>query len=742
MQITGRIARIIFHSERNGYTVAVFDTEDGACRIAGSINDPREGIDYRLEGHFVVHPKYGEQFAFGEYEEAMPEGSAAILEFLSSGSIRGIGPKLAAQIVDTFGDETMNILETNPDRLLCVNGIGRKTLARIKESFSESREFASISLELRDLGVAMNDAIRIYKMYGGESMEIIRSNPYVLADDIRGIDFHKADELAVRIGIDPDSDFRIESGIKYILQRWAFNGSTLMPKSLLIERVIETLDTGTERVEECLSSLVFQGEIQTEFYDGEEVIYLYGYYYAEQRVAQRLRLIAQAPIEALPVNIDNAINDAEQSLGTSEGRRVELSDEQRSAVRQALLDNVTIITGGPGTGKTTIINTIVRVFERLDIKVALAAPTGRAAKRMQEASGFPAMTIHRLLEYVYSEDEDELYFGRNEENPLDAGVVIVDEASMIDTLLMDGLLRAIVPGTRLIITGDADQLPSVGAGNVLRDIIRSERINTIRLKSIFRQAQGSRIVTNAHMINEGEYPEAGTADSDFFVMVRSSEDEIASTICELVSGRLENYYDFVNSASDIQILSPTKKGTLGSPNLNTLLQDVINPASEDRRELKAGGRTFREGDKVMQIKNNYNAEWRYQDDYETRTGIFNGDMGVIESIDTEGRSLLVSSDDRLIEYQGEMIDELELAYSITVHKSQGCEFPVVIVPIYNFPPMLMTRNLLYTAVTRGKQLVILVGSPRCLKWMIDNNRRDERHTGLSEQLELGYTGLA
>ena len=472
------------------------------------------------------------------------------------------------------------------------------------------------------------------------------------------------------------------------------------------------------------------------------MIYLYGYYYAEQRVAQRLRLIAQAPIEALPVNIDNAINDAEQSLGTSEGRRVELSDEQRSAVRQALLDNVTIITGGPGTGKTTIINTIVRVFERLDIKVALAAPTGRAAKRMQEASGFPAMTIHRLLEYVYSEDEDELYFGRNEENPLDAGVVIVDEASMIDTLLMDGLLRAIVPGTRLIITGDADQLPSVGAGNVLRDIIRSERINTIRLKSIFRQAQGSRIVTNAHMINEGEYPEAGTADSDFFVMVRSSEDEIASTICELVSGRLENYYDFVNSASDIQILSPTKKGTLGSPNLNTLLQDVINPASEDRRELKAGGRTFREGDKVMQIKNNYNAEWRYQDDYETRTGIFNGDMGVIESIDTEARSLLVSSDDRLIEYQGEMLDELELAYSITVHKSQGCEFPVVIVPIYNFPPMLMTRNLLYTAVTRGKQLVILVGSPRCLKWMIDNNRRDERHTGLSEQLELGYTGLA
>lgn len=737
MQISGTIARIIFHSDKNGYTVAVLNTEDGSCRIAGSINEPREGARYRLEGHFVVHPRYGEQFAFNEYDEALPEGSDAILEFLSAGNIRGIGPKLAGVIVETFGDETLEVIGSHPERLLEINGIGRKSLKRIKESYEESRVFTEISLRLRGMGIAMNDAIRIYKMYGADSEAVIRDNPYSLVDDIRGFDFHKADELAVRIGIDPDSDFRIECGIKYILQRWAMNGSTLMPKAFLLERVVENLDTTTERVEDCLQSLTFTGEIQTECYDEVEVVYLYGYYYAEQRVADGLRRIRDARLEPLPVDIDNAIRDAEASLGRDSSRKIELSDEQRSAVRNALLDNVTIITGGPGTGKTTIINTIVRVFERLDMQVALAAPTGRAAKRMQEASGFPAMTIHRLLDYVYSEDEEELYFGRNEENPLQEKAVIVDEASMIDIMLMDGLLRAITPGTRLIITGDADQLPSVGAGNVLRDIIRSETVNTIRLRSIFRQAAGSRIVTNAHLINEGEYPEAGASDSDFFVMAKGSESEIASTICELVSGRLASYYDFVRDASDIQILSPTKKGTLGSPNLNTLLQEVINPADEEKEELKLASRTFREGDKVMHIKNNYNAEWRYADDFETRTGIFNGDMGVIESIDKAEKSLVVRSDDRLIVYSGEMLEELELAYSITVHKSQGCEFPVVVMPVYNFPPMLMTRNLLYTAVTRGKQLVILVGSPRCLQWMIDNDRTDERQTGLADLLMRG-----
>lgn len=734
MRISGKVERIIFHSEANGYTVAVVDTEDGALRVAGNMMEPGEGASYTFEGHFVVHPKYGEQFSFNSYEEDVPEGEDAILEFLSAGNIRGIGPKTAELIVDAFGDASLEVIDKTPERLLSIKGIGKLTLEKIKESYGESREFARISLEFRDMGVSMSDAVKIYKLYGGSAIEIVSENPYILADDIRGITFVKADEIAGRLGFEPDSKFRIESGIKYILRSWSLNGSTLMPKNLLVEKVIELLDTTTEIINDVLADLSFAGEITTEFYDEQEVIYLYGYYFAEQRVSHNLKELNEAHCEALPINIDNAINDAELSLGEREGHRIELSLEQRKAVRTAITGNVTVITGGPGTGKTTIINTIVRVFERLGMSVLLAAPTGRAAKRMQEASGSVAMTVHRMLEYAYSEDIDELVFGRNEERPLDASVVIVDEASMIDILLMDGLLRAIKPGTKLIITGDADQLPSVGAGNVLRDIIKSEYIRTIRLKNIFRQAQGSLIVTNAHMINGGEYPEAGSANSDFFVMKRGSDKEIAETIKELVSGRLSKYYDFIKSSSDIQVLSPTKKGILGVLNLNTELQEVINPASNDKNELKVGNRIFREGDKVMHIKNNYNAEWKLVSDYETHTGVFNGDMGVIESIDPEWKKITVNSDDRIIEYEGDMLEELEHAYAITVHKSQGCEFPVIIIPMYNFPPMLMTRNLLYTAVTRGKSLVIIVGSPRCLEWMINNNRIDERFTGLKEML--------
>ena len=734
MKINGKIARIIFHSGSDGYTVAVLDTEDGAVRIAGNINDPGEGQSYSFEGHFTVHVKYGEQFAFSSYQEEIPEGADAILEFLSAGNIRGIGPKTAALIVEAFGDETMNIIDRDPERLLAIKGIGKKSLERIKDSYGESREFARISLELTEMGISMSEAVKIYKLYGQDSPEIVRSNPYALADDIRGITFVKADTIACNIGFAADSEFRIDSGIKYVLKTWALNGSTLMPRTMLTEKVIALLDTTTERIEESLSGLAFAGEIQTECFDGEEVIYLYGYYYAEQRVAHNLRMLNEEPCLALPINPENAINDAELSLSNSEGRKIELSEEQRNAVRTAITGNVTIITGGPGTGKTTIINTIVRVFERLEKKVSLAAPTGRAAKRMQEASGIPAMTIHRLLEYMYSEDEEELYFGRNEENRLEADVIIVDEASMIDIMLMDGLLRAIKPGARLIITGDADQLPSVGAGNVLRDIIRSDYIRTIRLRDIFRQAAGSHIVTNAHMINDGEYPASATANSDFFVMQKHSEDEIAETIKELVGGRLMRHYDFIESAGDIQVLSPTKKGVLGVPSLNTALQEIVNPPDATKSELKVGNRIFREGDKVMQIRNNYNAEWKAVGDYQTHTGVFNGDMGTIESIEPEWKRMTVRSDERVITYEGEMLEELELAYAITVHKSQGCEFPVIIIPMHRFPPMLMTRNLLYTAITRGKSLVIIVGSPRCLQWMIDNNRIDERHTGLTEML--------
>ncbi len=730
----GKLGRIIFNNSENGYTVAILSTEEGSIRVAGAFNGPKEGNRYRLEGKFTVHRRYGEQFSFTSYEEVQPEGIDAVREFLVSGNISGIGPKTANALVDTYGEETLTIIENSPEKLLSVKGIGPSTLAKITDSYAASRDFAKISLELRDIGIEMSDAVRIYKMYGSESVEVVKENPYSLIEDLYGMTFIKADRLAEKLGFDSESDFRIESGIKFVLKKEAINGSTLMPEGMLTERVVELIDTNSERVGEVIRQMAFAGELQTDMIDGLQVVYLYGYYYAEQRVAHNLRRIKEAENKAFPAMIDNLISDAQSELADEFGRKIMLSDEQRFAVKSTLMGNITIITGGPGTGKTTIINVLVRIFHRLNMTTALAAPTGRAAKRMEETSGESAMTLHRLLEYVYSEDTDEMRFGRTDEHPLDEDVIIVDEASMIDIMLMDGLLNAIKTGTILIFTGDADQLPPVGAGNVLRDMISSEYIYTVRLKEIFRQAQDSRIATNAHLINIGEFPETGSSDSDFFIIERYNEDDIVEEIKGLVGGRLERYYDFVSGAEDIQILTPTKRGMLGSPSLNSILQEIVNPYKDDEEEIKIGARTFREGDKVMQLKNDYRTEWKDIDDFSTGQGIFNGDMGRVESVNLPERSMLVRSDERLITYEGEMFDEIDLAYAVTVHKSQGSEFPVVIIPMWNVPPMLMTRNLLYTAVTRGKKLVIIVGDPKYLQWMISNNRADGRFTGLKDRL--------
>ena len=741
MQKKGTLTRIIFHNAGNGYTVAVLDTDEGAVRIAGSIAEPKEGADYSLEGRFTIHPKYGEQFSFNSYEELLPEGEDAIYEFLAAGNIRGIGPKTARTLVDTFGEDTLRVIGETPEKLLKVNGIGPKSLTKISESFGESREFANVSIELRELGIEMSDAVRIYKCDGTDSVAIVRDNPFILVEDIRGITFPKADEIAERLGFEPDSSYRIESGIRYTLRSWAVSGSTLMPEELLVEKTAELLDTTRENVGDAVKNLVFNGELEEDRLDDIPVIYLYGYYQAEQRTAFNLRRIRFAERIEINASIDNLIRDAEDSRSADGISSISLSGDQLSAVEAALLNNISIITGGPGTGKTTILNVLVRIYKRLGLSVALAAPTGRAAKRMEEAAGEPAMTIHRLLEYVYSEDEAMLNFGRNSDNPLEQDVIIVDEASMIDIMLMDGLLEAVKTGTTLIFTGDADQLPSVGAGNVLRDMIASESIHTTRLRDIFRQAEDSRIVTNSHLINNGEYPEHGGKDSDFFILQRNNEIEILDTIKEMIGGRLERGFDFIHSADDIQVLTPTRRGLLGAPSLNTVLQEVINPAGEDLPELRIGGKIFRPGDKVMQLRNNYGAEWRRDDDWMTGQGIFNGDMGTVKSVDIPGKAMIVRSDDRLITYSGDMFEEIDLAYAVTVHKSQGSEFPAVIIPVWRFPPMLMARNLLYTAVTRGKKLVLIIGDPRCVRYMIDNNRSDERYTGLRHRLspESTYT---
>ncbi|MCF0141217.1 MAG: ATP-dependent RecD-like DNA helicase, partial [Mogibacterium sp.] len=674
MQKKGTISRIIFHNDSNGYTVAVFTTEDGSFRIAGAFNEPKIGSAYRVEGSFTVHPKYGEQFSVKSYEEMMPEGEEAITAFLASGAIAGIGPKTAERIVKLFGENTLKVMEETPERLLEVRGIGKKNYATIVESFAESRDFAEISLKLQDMGLEMPECVRIFKMYGTESVNIIRENPYVLVDDIRGINFTRADRIASLIGINEASEFRLRCAIKHVLKTWAVNGSTLMPESLLIEKTSEVTNIGEETIREWLLDMAFCGELQTDTVEEVPVIYLYDYYHAEQRTAHNLRRIKEDKYISLAADVDNLITDALKQL-TLEGRAVVLSDKQREAVREAVLNNVTVITGGPGTGKTTIINVIVKIFERLDYEFALAAPTGRAAKRMEEATGATAMTIHRLLEFVFSEDEALLTFGRNEENPLKQMVIIVDEASMIDIMLMDALLAAIQSGARLIITGDADQLPSVGAGNVLRDIIHSDYVKVVRLKEIFRQAEDSMIVTNAHLINEGEYPETGEGrkDRDFFFIRKNSEEDILEDIKSMIGGRLENYYDFIHGPQDIQVLTPTKKGLLGAPNLNTVLQEVVNPPADHKTELKVKSRLFREGDKVMQLRNNYMAEWRDEDSFEEGEGVFNGDMGVIVDINPERKSMSVSMDGKRIEYEGEMLEDLDLAYAITVHKSQGSE---------------------------------------------------------------------
>ena len=733
MQQEGKLGKIIFNNPENGYTVAVFDTEAGAIRIAGSFAEPKSGAKYRLEGRFTIHPKYGEQFSVSSYEEMMPEGADAILEFLSAGNIRGIGPKTASQIVDVFGDETLTVIEETPEKLLTISGIGPKTLVKITESFGESREFAGTSIELRELGIEMNEAVRVYRIYGKDSVRIVSENPYILAEDIRGINFRRADAIAAKLGMEPESSVRIESGIRHMLRTWAASGSTLMPENYLVEKTAEFLDVMMDNVRESLRDMVFAGELEEDRMNDTAVIYLYGYYHAEQRVAHELMKIRNAALKPIPLQAENFLDAVRMASDDPFGDGIELSVEQKRAILECLTNNITIITGGPGTGKTTIINTLVKLFDSAGFSVALAAPTGRAAKRMEEASGKPAMTIHRMLEFVWSEEEDILNFGRNEENPLEEDVIIVDEASMIDLMLMDGLLNAVKEGTRIIFTGDADQLPPVGAGNVLRDMIASECIPVIRLREIFRQAEGSGIVTNSHLINSGEYPEQQSGN-DFYIISKTSEMSVSDTIRELVGGRIEAGFDFVHSADDIQVLTPTKRGMLGAPSLNAMLQEVINPPAEDKAELRIGSVTFREGDKVMQLKNNYGAEWRTDYLSTEGEGVFNGDMGIVEAIDAEDKTMTVRMDDRVIEYAGDMLDEIDLAYAVTVHKSQGSEFPAVVIPVLNFPPMLMTRNLLYTAVTRGKKLVIIVGSPARVRAMIDNNRADGRYTGLKWRL--------
>ena len=723
------IAEIIFHNRENGYTVAVFENETEQFTAVGSLPGAVKGRTYRLTGVWKQHPAYGEQFAFSEFEETLPTTNAGIEEFLASGLLRGIGRKTAAAIVRRFGAETFRILEEEPARLTEVPGIGAAKAASAAEAFRAHREFAKILLYFRPFGVSTNDTMRLYKRYGGSAIAIAEENPYQLIRDVEGIGFRKADAMALRLGVAKNDEFRIQSGIEFILGHYAGEGSTFVPRRELCERTASFLDVSSEEIADQLIALAFDGSVTVEMLEEREVVYLAAYAAAEKNVTLRLIRLFDAELNGIDSEIESLIALTEKE------KAISLSEQQKHAVRTSLDYGVSVITGGPGTGKTTIINTIVSVLEHGGLKVAIAAPTGRAAKRITETSGYPAQTIHRLLEYYYSEGEDAMRFGRTEENPLDYDAVIVDEASMVDLLLMNGLMNAIKPGTRLILVGDADQLPSVGAGNVLRDLLESEAVYTVRLTEIFRQAQESLIIVNAHRINRGEYPSVNEKDKDFFLLRRNGEADILRTIISLYRDRLPAYYTDCVPIRDIQVLTPVRKGMIGSIQLNKELQAALNPPQKGLAERKHGERVFREGDKVMQIRNNYQLAWKRISDFSEGEGVFNGDVGFIERIDPEFNQVIVVFDeDKYVTYDVTTLDELELAYAVTVHKSQGSEFPIVIMPVAWFPPMLATRNLLYTAVTRGKEAVVLVGSEQKLFAMVDNNRTAGRYSGLAERL--------
>lgn len=727
--LKGTLVDIVFHNDENGYTIFDFETDDKLLTAVGSLVSPSIGLNYELTGELKIHPKYGEQFVFTEGFEILPTDADGIKLFLASGIIKGIGPKVAALIVDKFREKTLEIIEKEPDRLCEISGIGNKTATKIAKSYKEHQEFANISIFFQSFGIAPNQSLKLFKAYGKDAVTLIEENPYRLTMELSGYGFKKADEIAHKLGIPNDSPSRIESAIKYCLNFYVSDGNTFVPQELLCEKVSALLDLGRELINDTLVSMAISGDIKLETINNEKVVYLYAYYFAEQKVCSNMLNIVKGELKQLFTDVDKSISLTEERTG------ILLSETQKNAVKNSISSGISIITGGPGTGKTTIINTIINLFQENNFTVAISAPTGRAAKRISETSRHEACTIHRLLDYFYSEGLNDMIFGKNEDSPLDFDVIIVDEASMIDLMLMKGLTDAITPGTRLILVGDSDQLPSVGAGNVLRDLITSGFVRTSSLKDIYRQTEESKIIINAHKINNGEYPYLNGSSSDFFFMERGNEKDIANLIVNLVKERLPNYYD-VNPLNDIQVLTPTRKGVIGTFELNTLLQNSCNPPSPTIPEKKHGTVIFRQGDKVMQIKNNYELKWFIPGTEINGTGVFNGDMGFIIDIDKEYGTLTVLYDgEKYVDYEFNQLDEIELAYAITVHKSQGSEFPIVIMPISWFPPMLATRNLLYTGITRGKKTVVLVGSQRWLTTMIDNDRIKLRYSGLADRLE-------
>jgi exodeoxyribonuclease V alpha subunit len=728
LTIEGIVKDIVFRNELNSYTVAKLDTEDGEATIVGKIPIINLGETLKVEGEWVYHPTYGEQLKVTNVSLVVPSTVNGIEKYLSSGLIPYIGPKTARKIVEKFGLDTLDIIQYNPEKLKEIEGIGDKKLEKIVTAYREQSEIRDIMMFLQQFGITPNYSMRIYKKYGKDTISILTENPYKLSEDIYGIGFKKADKIAENMGISKTSPYRIQGGIRYVLNTYAANGHSYVPLEELTEEVSKLLEIEGDLIADSLRDLAIKGIVHILTVGEELRIYYTPYHVAENNVARKIVELARAELKSLNIDVDEMIKSIEEE------ENIQFAKRQIEAIKESIENGMVVITGGPGTGKTTIINAIIRIFQEEGLKVSLAAPTGRAAKRMTEATGMEAKTIHRLLEYSYMDEE--MVFGRDEDSPLETDLLIVDEASMVDILLMNSLLKAIVPGTRLILVGDVDQLPSVGAGNVLRDIINSQAVKVVKLDEIFRQAKESHIVVNAHRINKGEYPILNKG-KDFFFIKEQDPNKIVNIILDLCKERLPSYYG-VDPVKDIQVLTPMKKGEVGLNSLNRHLQEVLNPKGPYKKERQIGEEIFRVGDKVMQIKNNYSIEWEVIEDglvVERGEGVFNGDLGTIMDIDEESGSLKVLFDEgKEVEYTFDQLDELKLSYAITIHKSQGSEFPIVVMPIYSGPQMLLTRNLLYTAITRAKKLVVLVGEEKYLMMMIKNNRIDKRYSSLDYKI--------
>lgn len=729
-KLAGYVEHIIYRNTDNGYTVLNLVSGEEEITCVGNFSAIAEGENIEASGEYTDHPTYGRQFKVDAFEEKAPEDEEAIERYLGSGAIKGVGLALAARIVRRFKEDTFRIIEEEPERLAEIKGISERKAMEIADQVNEKRDLRQAMIFLQQYGITMNLAVKVYQAYGQEVYGIIKENPYRLADDIEGVGFRTADEIAVRVGIRMDSDFRIRSGILYVLLQASGEGHTYLPEGELTARTKQLLEVDEGQIEKQYMDLAIERKIiMKQSGDGQTQIYAASFYYMEANTATMLKQL-NVNYDVPDIEIEQRIRNIEKQTG------MELDEHQVTAVKEAVRNGLLIITGGPGTGKTTTINTIIKYFELEGMDIFLAAPTGRAAKRMSETTGFEARTVHRMLELNGGMD-GKAGFERNEQNPLETDVVIVDEMSMVDITLMHSLLKAVAVGTRLILVGDVNQLPSVGPGSVLRDIIQSHECNVVMLTKIFRQASTSDIIVNAHKINHGEEVTLDNKSMDFFFLKRYDADVIINVMLQLVKQKLPKFVDA--TPYDIQILTPMRKGLLGVERLNGILQQYMNPPSQQKREKEHGDAIFREGDKIMQTRNNYQLEWEIRTKFglsvDKGTGVFNGDMGIIREINDFAETMTVEFDEgRMVEYPYKLLDELELAYAITIHKSQGSEYPAVVIPLLSGPAMLMNRNLLYTAVTRARKCVTLVGNEATFAQMVQNTSQQKRYSGLCDRL--------